>query len=121
MNTKNEIKNILTEMKRRGICNVLALRGDAPMDNPNWTPGKNETYAIVEALCKLAGDIGFTPVIATTDHRALQHRVTEHVDTPPGSRRRPYLLHKTLSQFDLDVVYVPGPTKLVTDALSREA
>ena len=41
LNTKNEIKDILTEMKQRGICNVLALRGDAPMDNPNWTPGKN--------------------------------------------------------------------------------
>src|SRR5580698_4601161 len=39
LHTKNEIKNILEEMKRRGICNVLALRGDSPKDNPNWTPG----------------------------------------------------------------------------------
>ena len=26
LHTKNEIKNILTEMNRRGICNILALR-----------------------------------------------------------------------------------------------
>jgi len=41
LHTKDAINGILTEMKRRGICNVLALRGDAPKDNPNWTPGKN--------------------------------------------------------------------------------
>ncbi len=41
LHTKDEIKNILTDMKRRGICNVLALRGDAPRDNPDWMPGKD--------------------------------------------------------------------------------
>ncbi|MBF0570575.1 MAG: methylenetetrahydrofolate reductase [NAD(P)H] [Candidatus Omnitrophica bacterium] len=41
LHTKDQVKNILTEMKQRGICNVLALRGDAPKDNPDWTPGKN--------------------------------------------------------------------------------
>jgi methylenetetrahydrofolate reductase (NADPH) len=41
LHTKDAINGILTEMKRRGICNVLALRGDAPKDDPNWTPGKN--------------------------------------------------------------------------------
>src|SRR5271167_4264443 len=40
LHTKNEIKDILAEMKRSGICNLLALRGDAPKDNPDWTPGK---------------------------------------------------------------------------------
>jgi methylenetetrahydrofolate reductase (NADPH) len=41
LHTKNEIKDILTEMKQRGINNVLALRGDPPKENPNWTPGKD--------------------------------------------------------------------------------
>jgi methylenetetrahydrofolate reductase (NADPH) len=41
MHTKDEIRNILTQMKKRNICNVLALRGDPPRDNPSWTPGPN--------------------------------------------------------------------------------
>lgn len=39
MHTKNQIKNILTEIKGRGICNVLALRGDPPKENPDWKAG----------------------------------------------------------------------------------
>ncbi|MBF0512215.1 MAG: methylenetetrahydrofolate reductase [NAD(P)H] [Candidatus Omnitrophica bacterium] len=41
LHTKDEIKNIIEEMKNRGIENVLALRGDPPRDNPHWRPGKN--------------------------------------------------------------------------------
>ena len=41
LHTKEEINNILTEMQHRGICNVLALRGDSPRDNPQWAPGKD--------------------------------------------------------------------------------
>jgi len=38
MHTKDEIKAILTEIKRLNISNVLALRGDPPRDNPDWKP-----------------------------------------------------------------------------------
>ena len=55
----------------------------------NWTPREKETYAIVAALQKWAGVIGFQPVVVTTDHRALQDWVTEHVDTPSGPRACP--------------------------------
>ncbi len=41
LHTKDEIKNILKDMKQRGICNVLALRGDPPRDDPQWMPGKD--------------------------------------------------------------------------------
>lgn len=41
LHSKNEIKDILARMKARGICNVLALRGDPPRENPNWVPGPN--------------------------------------------------------------------------------
>jgi methylenetetrahydrofolate reductase (NADPH) len=41
LHTRDEIKDILTEMKKRGISNVLALRGDAPKDNPGWVPGEH--------------------------------------------------------------------------------
>ncbi len=44
MHTKAEIKAILEEIKRLGIYNVLALRGDAPKDNPNWKPGPDNFH-----------------------------------------------------------------------------
>ena len=44
--TKNEIKNIIEEMLSRKINNILALRGDPPHNNPNWTPkGNNFQYS----------------------------------------------------------------------------
>lgn len=39
LHTREEIRNILSEIKSRGIHNILALRGDPPIDNPNWQPG----------------------------------------------------------------------------------
>jgi len=46
LNSKNDIKNVLHDIKERGICNVLALRGDPPSDNPDWQPGsKNFKYS----------------------------------------------------------------------------
>jgi methylenetetrahydrofolate reductase (NADPH) len=39
IHTKGEIKAILDQLKAHDICNILALRGDAPKDSPNWTPG----------------------------------------------------------------------------------
>ena len=87
----------------------------------NWTPREKETYAIVAALQKWAGTIGFQPVTVTTDHRALESWVTEHVDTPSGPRGRRARWHETLSQFDLEVKYIPGPENAVADALSRWA
>jgi len=41
IHSKKEIKNILADIKSRGIKNVLALRGDPPKDNPNWQPVPN--------------------------------------------------------------------------------
>jgi methylenetetrahydrofolate reductase (NADPH) len=64
LHTKNEIKDILTDMNKRGIYNVLALRGDAPRDNPNWTPGINnfkyswELVAFIRELFKDQFSIG---------------------------------------------------------------
>ena len=87
----------------------------------NWVPREKETYAIVAALRKWAGLIGFQPVLVTTDHKALEDWVTEHVDTPSGPRGRRARWHETLSQFDLEVRYIPGPENTVADALSRWA
>ena len=50
LHTKEEIKNILTDIQNRGINNVLALRGDPPQDNPGWTPGA-ENFKYSSELC----------------------------------------------------------------------
>ncbi len=39
MNTREDIRAILRDVHGRGIRNILALRGDPPADNPDWTPG----------------------------------------------------------------------------------
>ena len=87
----------------------------------NWTPREKETYAIVSSLRKWAGWIGFQPVLIKTDHRSLEDWVSEHVDTPSGPRGRRARWHETLSQFNLEVQYIPGKENIVADAMSRYA
>jgi len=55
LNTKDQIKEILENVKKRDICNVLALRGDPPLDNPNWQPGENNFRYSYE-LCRFIRD-----------------------------------------------------------------
>ena len=57
--TRNEIKSILENIKDRGISNVLALRGDPPVDNPDWTPGDENfvfSYELVAFIRELFGE-----------------------------------------------------------------
>lgn len=44
LHTKDEIKQITGEIKRRGIQNILALRGDPPRDHPDWQPGADNFH-----------------------------------------------------------------------------
>ncbi|MBF0595802.1 MAG: methylenetetrahydrofolate reductase [Candidatus Omnitrophica bacterium] len=39
LHTRAQVKSILDELKASDVCNLLALRGDAPKDAPDWTPG----------------------------------------------------------------------------------
>ncbi len=41
LHTKEQIKDIVEDIKRHGISSILALRGDSPKDYPNWQPGEN--------------------------------------------------------------------------------
>ena len=38
LNTKDDTKAIVEDIKSRGIRNILALRGDPPKDQPDWQP-----------------------------------------------------------------------------------
>jgi methylenetetrahydrofolate reductase (NADPH) len=50
LHTKEEIKNILNDVQSRGIQNILALRGDPPLDNPDWKP-MSENFHYSSQLC----------------------------------------------------------------------
>jgi methylenetetrahydrofolate reductase (NADPH) len=59
IHTKGEIKAILDELKAHDIRNILALRGDAPKDAPDWTPGpENFKYSseLVQFIRENYGD-----------------------------------------------------------------
>jgi len=55
LNTKDQIKNIIDDIKARGITNILALRGDPPADNPNWEPGP-DNFPLAKDLCQFIRD-----------------------------------------------------------------
>ncbi len=55
LHTKNEIRNILEDIRSRGIKNVLALRGDPPQDNPGWKPGR-DNFKYSSELCRFIRD-----------------------------------------------------------------
>ena len=50
LHTKDEIKTIITNIKSRGIKNILALRGDPPKDQPDWKPS-HENFKYSSELC----------------------------------------------------------------------
>ena len=87
----------------------------------NWSPTEKETYAIVACLWKWAGWIGCSPVEIVTDHKALEEWTTNNVLTPSGPTGRKARWHEILSQFNLSVVYKPGVSNIVADAMSRWA
>ncbi len=50
LHTKDEIKTILENTKSRGVKNILALRGDPPLDHPDWQPGE-QNFKYSSDLC----------------------------------------------------------------------
>lgn len=56
--SKDELKAVIEEMKRRNIRNILALRGDAPEGEQDWKPapdGLEYCYQLIE-LIRSQGD-----------------------------------------------------------------
>lgn len=51
--SKKELKSIIEKMKERNICNILALRGDAPEGETEWKPapdGLEYCYELIEMI-----------------------------------------------------------------------
>jgi len=51
--SKNELKAVIAEMKKRNIRNILALRGDAPEGEKDWKPapdGLEYCYQLIELI-----------------------------------------------------------------------
>jgi len=78
-------------------------------------------YDFVACLRKRSGIVNFQPIVVQRDHRALEHLVTDNVDTPSGPRGRRGRCHEILSQFDLTREFLPGKDNIVADAMSRFA
>jgi methylenetetrahydrofolate reductase (NADPH) len=53
--TRSELEKILNDMKAKGICNILALRGDPPQPKEGETPFRGELeycYELIELIHK---------------------------------------------------------------------
>lgn len=56
--SRSELRVVLTEMRRRNIQNVLALRGDAPEGEKDWKPapdGLEYCYQLIEMIRSFEG------------------------------------------------------------------
>ena len=84
----------------------------------NWSPRKQEPYAILCALRRYEGWILSHRVEVLTDDKSLESWGTDHVDTPVGLAGRRGRWHGFSSKFDLHVIYIPGRYNTVADALS---
>jgi hypothetical protein len=91
-------------------------KGFSPAER-NYDTHERELLAIKQALRKRACYVenGFKTVVRT-DHAGLSYLKTT---TKPSGRLTRWLAE--FGQFDLDIVYKPGPQNIVADALSRRS
>ena len=88
-----------------------------------WSIREKETYAIVLALKKFRSWLASSQIkiLVRTDHQSLESWYNEDLNNMIGSVGRRGRWHEFLSQFNLEIVYVPGESQVVADALSRWA
>ena len=60
-------------------------------------------------------------VLVMTDHKSLQHWYTEDLNKMVGAVGRRGRWHEFLSQFNLNIIYIPGKEHHFSDVLSRWA
>ena len=84
----------------------------------NWSPREQEAYVVPCALRRYEGWIMCRRVEVLTDHKSLESRRREYVDTPGGLPGRRGRSHEFLSKRFLHVTYIPAHYNTVADALS---
>ena len=110
----------MLEQERDGKWHPVAFMSRKLAKGParNWSPREKETFAVISALRKWAGWIGYQQVVVLTDHRALESWVSEFVDTPSGPAGRRARWHELLSRFNIEVKYIPAKDNVVADTMS---
>jgi len=58
--TREELRDALERMREAGISSVLALRGDAPRDQPDWQPTPDGPAHASDLVGLLAAEFGFS-------------------------------------------------------------
>ena len=100
------------------------LQGDKSHGQCAWPVRDKETYAIVATLHKFHAWLQQSRLFlksawVATDHRSLEYMTKEDFVTVSGPVGRRGCWHQFLSQFLLDVVYVPGQNQEIPYTLSR--
>ena len=80
----------------------------------NYDATNREFVAIVSGLRRWRHFLLGTRFVVRSDHASLRY-----LQTQPNLSRRQARTLDFLSQFDFDVVHVPGKRNIVADALSR--
>lgn len=80
----------------------------------NYPVHEKELLAIVRALKKWRSDLLGIPIVIYTDHRTLQN-----FDSQRDLSRRQLRWQELMSQYDMEIIYIPGEANTVADALSR--
>ena len=58
LHTKEQVRSILDHLKASNVRTLLALRGDPPKDNPDWTPGPENFKYSSELVAFIRGAYG---------------------------------------------------------------
>jgi transposase InsO family protein len=97
------------------------LQGEPGKGQMAWHIKDKEAYAVIVGLIKFRSWIASSliHVKVLTDHSGLKYWYGENLATMIAGASRRARWHQFFSLFNLEVVYVPGATQTVADALSR--
>jgi len=73
--THEEVDHILEELRRNGVSNIMALRGDPPRDNPNFDFSRGEFRYASELITYIRkrGNFGIAAAAYTEGHKDCKY------------------------------------------------